>query len=1007
MNCPRRSCLTLSLFLGSFLSVAQPIVPQFETLDVENGLSQNSVYRVYQDRKGFMWFGTADGLNRYDGENIRVFKSVNPALTRANSNFIRGWICEDTQGRIWFANETGIYFFNPIREQVEQAYDFLNDTQSGFVYYTTMMLDKNENLWLVNPGKGLVRFSIRSRQFKVIQYPAIIRDNEYGSFPQPGTRYIYLHFSNRPGVLRFNIYTEEYDWVLQNHDNVFVRAEKQKLIVSQNEKLFYYDSMKSELRSIPIQAKGLIIQVLIDSFGRYWISTMGDGLHTYSPDQQKSQVYRHDISRIKSLPSDLTTCLFIDANQNLWIGMDGGGVSRLDLKPPRFNIFPLAQNDYPALKDYFVRCFYEDGRVRIWFGTHLNGLVIFDPKDGSIKKYSRDEGSLPGNSVGSIFRDREGKIWIGHDYGISLFDESGNQFKQVPIKTATNSAPINNQVTQIIQLNSGELLMTTFYGVYIIRKDGKGFYQGSIWKNFTTRTTGVHQTDDHHIWVASQVEGLFHVRPDDTVVWKTQHYFSRINLRSVHPDEQEPYILWLCSGAGLIRFDTRTAEYTLYTEADGIPGGFVYGLVEDDLHNFWLSTNSGLCFFNRKEETFQTFTVYDGLQSNEFNRGAFYKGASGTIYFGGIKGFNWFHSGAERATSKPPKSAIISTLVNEVAVTNDSSFYFTRSLSLPHDKNDLLFEFAVFDYTRPEANKIQYMLEGWDKQWITTYQKSTRYSNLPHGNYIFRVRASNNASAWGEQDAVTIFIHAPFWRTNWFFAVIALILIGVIAGITRMIAHRKFEKKLLEIEKQRAVLEERDRISKDIHDDLGTGLSKISILSVLANQSKGVDDFTHRQLEKISESSHELIDSLGELIWSNNPVNDSLKTLLWYIREHLCPIFDGTNTTFQISIPELEKDIVLPAVWRRNIYLATKESLHNILKHASATEASLEFSISNQRFVIKVTDNGKGFDTMERATSGNGLSNIKKRILDCGGTLHIESKPGKGTTLLMEVPLAF
>lgn len=314
MNCLRRILILFIIFYGLNLSFAQSIVPNFETLDVENGLSQNSVYRIYQDKKGFMWFGTADGLNRYDGENIRVFKSIKPTLTRANSNFIRGWISEDNQGRIWFANETGIYFFNPVREQVEQAYDFLNDTQSGFVYYTAMMLDKNENLWLINPGKGLVRFSIHSRQFKVIDYPESIKDNEYGAFPQPGIRHIYLHFSNRPGVLRFNIYTEEYDWVLQDYENVFVRAEQKELIISQDEKLFYYDSIKSELQSIPIQTKGLIIQVLIDSFGRYWISTMGDGLHTYSPDQQKSQVYRHDISRIKSLPTDITTCLFIDAN---------------------------------------------------------------------------------------------------------------------------------------------------------------------------------------------------------------------------------------------------------------------------------------------------------------------------------------------------------------------------------------------------------------------------------------------------------------------------------------------------------------------------------------------------------------------------------------------------------------------------------------------------------------------------------------------------------------------
>ncbi len=1000
-----RHVLLFVIICPGLNSFAQSIVPRFETLDVENGLSQNSVYSIYQDKKGFMWFGTADGLNRYDGENVKVFKSHSPALNQANSNFIRGWLCEDKLGRIWFANETGIYFFNPVNEQVERAYDFLKDTQSGFIYYTGMLLDNNENLWLINPGKGIVKFSIHSRQYKIIKYPSEIKPDEYASFPQPGTRHIYLHFANKPGVLRFNIYTEEYEWMFQGYPNLRVKTDKQKLIASQDEKLFYYDSVKNELQSIPIHAKSLISQLAIDSLGRYWLSTMGDGLYSYSPEQQKTKEYRHDISRIKSLPSDIATCLFIDANQNLWIGMDGGGVSRLDLKPPQFNIFPLVQGEYPDLKNYFIRCFYEDELGRIWFGTHLNGLVIFDPKEGSIKIYSREDGSLPGNSVGSIFRDREGKIWIGHDYGISLFD--GTRLRQVPLKAVAGVTPINNQVTQIIELNSGELLMTTFYGIYIIKKDGKGFYEGFIWKSFTSRTMGVHQNDDEHVWVASQVEGLYHVRPEDSLVTNAQKFFNRINIRSIHQDEQESEILWLCSGAGLIRFDTHSTAYKLYKEEDGIPGGFVYGLIEDDNHNFWLSTNSGLCFFNRKDETFQTFTVKDGLQSNEFNRGAFYKGPSGTIYFGGIKGFNWFRSGAERATSKPPKSAIISTLVNDVAITNDSSFYLTRSLSLPHDKNDLLFEFAVFDYTRPEANKIQYMLEGWDKQWITTHQKSTRYSNLPHGNYIFRVRASSSTSDWGEEDYVSISIQAPFWKTNWFYATISLILIGVIAGITRMIAHGKFEKKLLEIEKQRAVLEERDRISKDIHDDLGTGLTKISILSQLARQSKSVDEFTQRQLDKISMSSHELIDNLSELIWSHNPTNDSLRKLLWYIREHLNPMFDGTQTKLNISIPDLPEDISVPAEWRRNIFLVTKESLHNVLKHSEATQASLTYSVVENRLIIVISDNGRGFDFNTNSNSGNGLTNIHKRINECRGTVHIESHPGQGTKLSIEVPLIF
>jgi signal transduction histidine kinase len=213
--------------------------------------------------------------------------------------------------------------------------------------------------------------------------------------------------------------------------------------------------------------------------------------------------------------------------------------------------------------------------------------------------------------------------------------------------------------------------------------------------------------------------------------------------------------------------------------------------------------------------------------------------------------------------------------------------------------------------------------------------------------------------------------------------------------------------KLQELEKQRAVLEERERISKDIHDDLGSGLSKISILSELAKQTAISDEFTQRQLDKISQSSHELIDNLSELIWSHNPANDSLIKLFSYIREHLSAVFDMTEISFHISTPDLLEDREVPSVWRRNIFLAIKESLHNVLKHASATEVLLSISIHDHTMEVLISDNGKGFDPEIKTGSGNGLVNIQKRIADCGGQVHFDSRPNAGTKVHIRVPIDF
>lgn len=998
-------CLTF-FSLHQYGIAQQHLQPRFETLDVENGLSQNSVYRIYQDKRGFMWFGTADGLNRYDGTNIRVFKSKSKAIAKANSNYIRGWICEDDLGRLWYANETGIYFYNPVKEEIEQAYDFVNEQIKGLVYYSVLTLDNDNNLWLTNPGKGVVRYSIHSKTLEVIKFPDDIKQNEFAITPLPTNRYIFLQIPTKPGILRFDLRLKQYDWLFKEYENVFVRSDSRELFLIQDKKLFHYDSLTREVRDVPLNLSSPISDVFLDSAGRYWISTFGDGIHVYHPKERKSYVYHHETATSKSLSSEITTCLFKDSKDNLWIGTDGGGVSRIDLKPPRFNIFPILPSEHPELNDYFVRCFYEDPQGRIWFGTSLEGLVIYNPIEGTLKKYSHrtgDKKSLPDNSVGSILRDSSGNIWVGHNKGISLFDEKKNQFLHVPIMPHPNVMTNNIRVTEIKELIGGKLLVSSSFGIYIIQKDKEGFYYGYTWKDFTSNTSGVLQSKNGIIWVASQVQGLYGVRPTDSLIWAGQNFFDRINIRSIHQDEREPEIIWLCSGAGLIRFDTHSKEYKFFSEEHGIPGSLVYGMVEDENQNFWLSTNSGLCFFDRKKETFQNFTVKDGLQSNEFNTGAFYKGPSGTIYFGGIKGFNWFKTGVERFNQKPPRAVVVSTMVNDQRIVNDSSFYFTRSLTLPYNRNDLSFEFAVLDFARPEANKVQYQLEGWDKQWITTYLKSVRYSNLPHGKYILRVRASAG-DVWGREDQIVISIKAPFWDTTWFYGGLSLFILLFVVGITRMIANRKFERKFREIEKQRAISEERERISKDIHDDLGTGLSKISILSELAKQTHG-EEFTTRQLEKISQVSHELIDNLGELIWSHTPTNDSLQKLFWYIREHLSPAFDGTDIKFKIVFPELIEDRDIPAEWRRNIFLVTKEALHNVLKHSQASIVSLKFSIQDKKLMMVVTDNGRGFDVKLKASTGYGLANIRKRVEDCGGTLQITSTIGEGTTLRIEVPL--
>jgi hypothetical protein len=476
-------------------------------------------------------------------------------------------------------------------------------------------------------------------------------------------------------------------------------------------------------------------------------------------------------------------------------------------------------------------------------------------------------------------------------------------------------------------------------------------------------------------------------------------------LRSIHIDKQNPELIWLCSGAGIIKFDTKTADYSIYNEEHGIHDNYLYGILEDSTNNFWISSNSGLYYFDKKSGSTENFTVKDGLQSNEFNSRAFYEGSSGRFYFAGINGFNYFDPNEKHELTAAPDVSIISTLVNDIPIERDSDFVLSKNVTLDYFENDLSLSFAVLDYTRPEVNAIQYKLEGWDKNYVNTKVKEVRFSNLPPGDYTLRVKGTHDGRHWGREELLHITIKAPFWKANWFYTLLAMMLAVSIVMVTRLYYKQKLRRKLYELEKQRAVLHERDRISKDIHDDLGAGLSSIVITSELLKQKDQPDEFTKKQLSKISETSRELVNNFSELIWSHNPVNDSLPRLLWYMREKLSGMFENTELAFHIRIPDAIPDKPVLAEWRRNIFLIAKEGLHNVLKHAHAKHVTLRVEIVQELLKIIIQDDGIGFNKTEKIKTGNGLTNIERRAAAINGTIEIDSND-KGTMLTLIAPLS-
>jgi signal transduction histidine kinase/streptogramin lyase len=974
---------------------AQNIIPRFENIGVNDGLSQSSVYSICQDKKGFMWFGTADGLNRYDGQNIRIYKINDKKI--ANSNFIHGNICEDSRGNIWFCNETGVFYYDPLTDKLTRRFTF-----NLYVWTAGIFIDHKDIFYIMNPVSGVFAYDINLNKLSLT---ACRFKTEYANFaaPELTTNFknaIWLKAPDNEGMLFFDTQTGKvkYYKTTFKFNSVFYANNRKLYALEIPGKITITDTALRVLDTInyPLQKnKTLSIQsVYSDNYHRVWIGTIDNGLICYDENTRKFTQYLHDNSKQKSLPINIISALGIDRSGNLWIGTDGSGVCKLDLKPPKFNLFPLNEGDYPFLKDYFMKCFYEDENGRIWFGTLNSGLNIYDKETHRIKNYnypSSAPNSLSGPIISNILKDRHGLIWITTSMGVATFNQNSGKFSPIKIIGAPRLNEHNNFVYKLIQLQNGDLLAATFWGLMTIKKTG-GVYTGFFGKPKVENDiflTDVVEMNDHTFWASSPVHGLFHYKKtgDDFVMIGKR--FPLIDLRSIHQDEQDKNTLWICTGIGLIQFNTITQKQSIYDERNGMINNYIYGVLEDEQHNFWMSTNMGLCFFNRKENTFQNYTVKDGLQSNEFNTQAFYKGTSGNMYFGGIKGFNWFNPQIIKTTAAThPGVAITSINIDEKPYIKDSSFAKSKTISLPYDQNNISFQFAALDFTKPQANKIKFILEGWDKKWITSEDKNMRYTHLTPGNYTLKVKAANSDGVWSSEDRLIIIVNAPFWQKTWFYICAGISFIAIIIYITYFVSQQKIKKRVRQLEKQTAIDAERNRISRDMHDEIGSGLTHIALLSELIQTQQKTERAIKKDLGNISIAARKLVESMSEIIWALNPQNDSLENLLSYIREQMQQHFEPFEIRLKINFPDEVPAVKLSNEQRRNLYLVTKEALNNVMKHAGAKNVILTLGLETNRLNFSVNDDGHGLPEKMARSTGNGLRNMRKRMEDIGGAIN-------------------
>jgi PAS domain S-box-containing protein len=837
----------LILFILIFLAGLHPLTlvhaqtptPRFTHLTSEQGLSHNAVKCILQDSQGFMWFGTQDGLNRYDGYTFTVYRHLRSDPNSLSNSTITA-LYQDRSGTLWIGTVMGLDSF------AGGAASFIHypavAEQVGAIYE-----DATGILWIGTAGSGLFRYDRAAGQFTQYTHDpansnslsdddvmAIYEDSSgtlwvgtaYGglnAFDRATERFTrYHHDSADPHSLSYDQVTTIYEddsgvlWVgtgsyyevevggLNVFDRTPGHASEGGAYASERGTFTRYLHDPHNPHSL---SNNHVRAIYEDQTGILWIGT-DDGLNIFDRTTDSFVGYHHDPLNPRSLGDSPITVIYEDRAGTLWFGTDGAGVSkyaRVKEKFARYQPDPLDPN---SLSGAEVGALDEDHTVTLWIGIQGGGLDSLNRATGRFTHYSHDPDdphSLGHDHVKALYEDHEGVLWVGTNQGLDRLDRATGQFWHYVHDPDDPSSLSPGAVKAILEDHTHTLWIATEEPGTLNRFDrttehaSEGGAYASERGAFTRyeydpanpdgfiNTYGVRAIYEDRagdLWLGTY-NGLVHF--DRTTEKFTRYRHDPDDVHSLSHDfvwsiyEDPGGTLWIATAGGLNRFDRATGRFTVYTIEDGLANDNVMGILADGQGNLWLGTDGGLSRFDPQTETFRNYDVSDGLVSNEIMLGALHQSKSGEMFFGTLDGFNAFYPAKVKDNAHIPPIVLTAFRKFDEVVELDAPLSEAEEITLSYKDNFFAFEFAALDYTDSAKNQYAYQLEGFDEDWIYCGpRRYASYTNLPPGEYTFRVKGSNNDGIWNETGRVLgITITPPFWQTWWFRGLAAAIVLGV------------------------------------------------------------------------------------------------------------------------------------------------------------------------------------------------------------------------------------
>jgi len=784
----------------------------FDHLTIKNGLSDGRIDCITQDSYGFLWFGTQDGLNRFDGYNFTVFDHDIFDSTSISSNWIR-CISEDKHGNLWIGTEGGgLNLFNYEMGQFTRWDNEPGNPESLNDNFVRAIIEDSYGVLWIGTRSGLVQFDKEKNIFTPFHFEPFnanspIFNENVTDLIEDSDRNLWI--GTQDGICRYNrqnrmidhltfsseadriatIFEDSYGdvWIGSRYTGIRVFDRKRQSFIQ-------YQNRPEDPTNL---SSNEIKDIFEDSDKNLWIATIQGGLNLFDRNSGKFRHFINDPNDLSSLSSNSVRTVYQDRTGVMWIGMDGSGIDSFVKNRQKFQLYDNRIGNPFDLSNNTILSIFEDAEGILWLGTEGGGLNRFDRRRNRCPHYINDKDkpfSISSDQVTCTFEDSLGIMWIGTKEGLNRFDKRRQSFKRFYNKNTPITA--NNFINVILEDQDGNLVLGTNNGVEKFDRqtgefshldyDKSGILNNEVVLTLLTDRSGL-------LWIGYLRSGLVAYNPVDQ---EYNHYRSDPEKSNSLSNNFVQYIyqdkrgyLWIATRKGLNKFDWSIGGFIQYTKTEGLPSNVIVGMLEDHDGNLWLSTTNGLSKFNPKKETFTNYNIDDGLQGNQFWIKSCFKSRSGELFFGGNNGFNSFYPERLEELSNPNIPPIVITNVMVLEKPYLRSVYASSSgrdsLSLSYNENRISFEFAALDFTSPGKNQFAYMLEGFDDDWVSAGTRHyANYTNLNPGGYVFRVKGANNDGVWNEAGtSLSIQISTPFGRTVWAYMLYVALAIGLFYGI--------------------------------------------------------------------------------------------------------------------------------------------------------------------------------------------------------------------------------